>query len=169
MYYKIINATERWFSFMLKYFNWHKSTLDNTQHHARWKERHIQDVRTENNQGWKWEYFCPTRTQPYSRLQSTAVLLSSFCFVFVLFVQCHASWISCDCKAWPFEHQLHHCACDVQFPVNIFFDSILADTHLKSPVPVKPRVDIFGLFVILMQLISMHKTLSWLFAFPGTK
>lgn len=166
MYYKIINATKRWFSFMLKYFNWHKSTLDNTQHHARWKERHIQDVRTENNQGWKWEYFCPTRPQPYSRLQSAAVLLSSICF--------HACPVSCIMtlmwlQGLAYEHQLHHCACDVQFPVNTVFNSILADTHLKSPIPVKPRVDIFGLFVILMQLISMHKTLSWLFAFPGTK
>jgi len=54
-------------SVMLKYFNWHKNTSDNnTQCHARWKERHIQDVRTENNQGWKWEFICPTRPQPYS-------------------------------------------------------------------------------------------------------
>lgn len=103
-----------------------------------------------------------------SRLQHAAVLfIWSFICLDVCPVSCIMTlmWL----QAWPFEHQLHHCACDVQFPVDTVFDSIHADTHCKSPVPVKPGVDIFGLFVILMQLISMHKTLSWLFALPGTK
>ncbi len=166
MCYKIINATKIWFSFMWKYFNWHQK--------VHWTIRNImQDEgatysgrQNRKQPGLRMGVFLSYPNPPYSRLQSTAVLLSPICFD-VCPVSCIMN--PCDCKAWPLWAPITPLCCDVQFPVNTVFDSILADTHLKSPVPVKPRVDIFGLFVILMQLISMHKTLSWLFAFPGTK